>query len=86
MEFLLHLGQGISDSGNLSSIRVREFLLQGIFHSGTFSYPSMNFSSLRGLQGRREFLPSPGPPGEAGISHTLHEFLIQGIIDLANLW
>ena len=48
----------------------------------------MNFSPLRG-QGIyptpymnfwfREFLFPPGPPGEAGMSPTLYEFLIQGI-------
>ena len=93
----------------------REFLL----HPGRkFLIPYMNFSSLRGLQGRREFLIQagnlssppgrkfllphmnfsfrefllpPGPPGEAGISHsgreishTLYEFVIQGICHSGN--
>ena len=61
----------------------RGFLIQGISDSG-------NFSSLRGLQGRREFiLPSMNFSFREfiilyefliqGISPTLYEFLIQGI-------
>ena len=51
-KFLLPPGQGISPSGNFSTLRVREFILppgQGISDSGNFSFrefilPSMNFS------------------------------------------
>ena len=52
-------------------IPLYEFLLppgQGISPPSGASRGGGNFSSLRGLQGRREFLLPPGPPGEAGIS------------------